>query len=332
MLISTATSILISYITAKLVVDGSMTLGMMMSLSFIIGQVAGPISYFVSFIVNYQDAKISLDRLNDVNSQDDDLTDNDKKLSQLPAKRDIDFQHVYFSYDGSARNYALEDISLHIPANSVTAIVGASGSGKTTLLKMLQGFYAPVKGRLTIGGMDIQSIQTPLWRHHIGSVMQDGFIFSDTIAKNIAVCHEDEIDKERLLDVTSKVNLLDYVYSQPMNFSTKLGNEGIGLSQGQRQRILLARAMYKNPDYLLLDEATNALDTHNERTIMDNLSEFFKSKTVVIAAHRMSTIKNADNIVVLDKGKIVEQGTHGQLVEQKGYYYNLVKEQLNLEE
>lgn len=332
MLISTATSILISYITAKLVVDGSMTLGMMMSLSFIIGQVAGPISYFVGFIVNYQDAKISLDRLNDVNSQEDEMSNYDKKLSQLPLKRDIDFQHVSFSYDGSSRNYALDDVTLHIPVNSVTAIVGASGSGKTTLLKMILGFYKPLKGRLTIGDMDIQSIQPKLWRKFVGAVMQDGYIFSDTIAKNVAVCHEEDIDKDKLLDVIKKVNLLDYVYSQPLNFSTQLGNEGIGLSQGQKQRVLLARAMYKNPDYLILDEATNALDSNNEHLIMDNLREFCKSKTVIVAAHRMSTVKDADNIVVLDKGKIVEQGSHQQLIALKGYYYNLVKDQLSIEE
>lgn len=330
MLITTTTNILVSYLTARLVVTGTMTLGMMVALSFILGQVAGPIGSFINLILGYQDAKISLDRLNDVNAQEDEMAHEREMLPVLPEKGDINFQHVSFSYDGSARNFVLKDISLRIPSQSVTAIVGASGSGKTTLLKMIQGFYHPQEGVVSVGNTPIQIINPRIWRRQIGTVMQDGYIFSDTIARNVAVCMDEDIDKKKLLAAIRAVNLEDYVFSLPMNLSTKIGKEGIGLSQGQRQRILLARAIYRNPDFVILDEATNALDSQNERVIVENLQEFYKGKTVIVAAHRMSTIRNADHIVVLDNGAVVEQGTHAGLLAQEGYYYHLVKEQLGM--
>ena len=329
---STMTNIFLSYIAARLVVQGEITLGMMMSLSFIIGQVSGPIGSFIGFAHSWQDAKISMERLNDINGQDDESKDEDSKLSELPPDRDIIFNDVSYSYSGADRNYALQHVSLKIPKGKVTAIVGSSGSGKTTLLKLIMGFYAPQKGCVSVGKTPLQYIKPSVWRQNIGSVLQDGFIFPDTIAKNIAVSDVDIIDRVKLYDAAEKVNMLDYIYSQPLNFSTKIGSEGIGLSQGQKQRILLARAIYKNPKFLILDEATNSLDANNEKQIVQNLYEFYKGKTVVIAAHRLSTVRDADNIVVLENGVIVEQGTHDELIEAKNYYYNLVKNQLNLNE
>lgn len=329
---STMTNIFLSYIAARLVVQGEMTLGMMMSLSFIIGQVSGPIGSFIGFAHSWQDAKISMERLNDINSQDDESKGEDSKLSELPLDRDIVFNDVSYSYSGADRNYALQHVSLKIPKGKVTAIVGSSGSGKTTLLKMIMGFYVPQKGCVSVGKTPLQFIKPSVWRQNIGSVLQDGYIFSETIAKNIAVSDIDNIDRNRLYEAAEKVNMLDYIYSQPLNFSTKIGSEGIGLSQGQKQRILLARAIYKNPEFLILDEATNSLDANNEKQIVQKLNDFYKGKTVVIAAHRLSTVRNADNIVVLENGMIVEQGTHDELIEKKNFYYNLVKNQLDLNE
>lgn len=325
---SAATNIFISYLSARMVVTGEITLGMMMSLSFIIGQVAGPIGSFVGFARSWQDAKISLERLNEINEQDNEQTNDEGKLSEFD-NGDIILDHVSYSYSGDRKRLALNDVSLVIPKGKVTAIVGASGSGKTTLVKLLLGFYEPLEGRVVVGKIPLQVIKQQSWRKRIGSVMQDGFVFSETIARNIGV-GADELDNRRLYEAAAKANLFDFITSLPNNYSTKIGREGIGLSQGQKQRILIARAIYKNPDYVFLDEATNALDTNNESQIMANLFEFCTEKTLVIVAHRLSTVRNADNIIVLDSGRIVEQGTHDQLVQMGGYYYSLIKNQLEL--
>lgn len=323
------TSIIISYIAAKSVVEGEMTLGMMMALTYIIGQVAAPISNFIGFAQAFQDAKISLERLNEVHSVEDEEQSISSKLSQLPEMRDIYIENLSFSYSGTERDYALENLTMTIPQNKVTAIVGASGSGKTTVLKLLQRFYEPNKGNIRIGETPLNMIDPHLWRSRTGSVMQEGYIFSDTIARNIAVS-TDEIDKERLLHAAKTANIQEFVNSLPLGYNTKIGMEGNGVSQGQRQRILIARAVYKNPEYIFFDEATNSLDANNEKTIMENLRGFYKGKTVIIVAHRLSTVIDADNIIVLDKGHVVEEGTHQQLVEKQGAYYTLVKNQLEL--
>lgn len=327
---SSTTNILISYLSARMVVTGEISLGMMLALSFIIGQVSGPIGSFIGFAHSYQDAKISLERLNEINNQADEETDIESKLTYLPEEKSIHIKNVTFSYSGAERDYALQDVTFDIPENKVTAIVGASGSGKTTIIKLLQGFYQPLRGTIEIGSTPLHQINPHFWRSKTGSVMQESYIFSDTIANNIAVC-TDEVDKQRLYEAVTMANIKDFINSLPLNYSTKIGMEGTGVSQGQRQRILIARAIYKRPEYIFFDEATNALDANNEKTIMDNLQEFYKGRTVVVSAHRLSTVKNADNIIVMDKGCIVEQGSHKQLVEKKGYYYQLIKNQLDLD-
>lgn len=323
------TSILISFIAAKAVVEGQMTLGMMMSLTYIIGQVAMPIGEFIGFAQSFQDAKISLERLNEIHEKQDEEVGIISKLRRLPEKHDIHIHHVSFSYSGADRDYALNDVSLCIPAHKVTAIVGASGSGKTTLVKLLQGFYEPNRGEICVGHTPLSSFNPHFWRSVTGSVMQESFIFSDSIAKNIAVS-TDEVDIERLRHAAHVANVDDFVDSLPLGFSTKIGMEGNGVSAGQRQRILIARAVYKNPQFIFFDEATNSLDANNEKVIMQNLHEFYKGKTVLIVAHRLSTVCHADNIIVLDKGKVIEQGTHEELTAQRGAYYTLVKNQLEL--
>lgn len=323
------TSILISFIAAKAVVEGQMTLGMMMSLTYIIGQVAMPIGEFIGFAQSFQDAKISLERLNEIHEKQDEEVGITSKLRRLPEQHDIHIHHVSFSYSGADRDYALNDVSLCIPAHKVTAIVGASGSGKTTLVKLLQGFYEPNRGEICVGHTPLSSFNPHFWRSVTGSVMQESFIFSDSIAKNIAVS-TDEVDMERLRHAAHVANVDDFVDSLPLGFSTKIGMEGNGVSAGQRQRILIARAVYKNPQFIFFDEATNSLDANNEKVIMQNLHEFYKGKTVLIVAHRLSTVCHADNIIVLDKGKVIEQGTHEELTAQRGAYYTLVKNQLEL--
>ena len=323
------THILISFIAAKSVVDGVMTLGMMMSLTYIIGQVTAPIGQFIGFTQSLQDAKISLERLNEVHTHEDEEMKTDGQLNELPRQRDIQAEDVTFSYSGANRDYALEHLSVKIPAGKVTAIVGASGSGKTTLVKLILGFYNPQRGHIRVGGTPLTLINPHVWRGATGSVMQDGFIFSDTIVRNIAVA-DDHVDTERLRHAVDVANIGDFIESLPLGFSTKIGMEGNGISQGQRQRLLIARAVYKQPEYLFFDEATNALDTNNERIIMEHLREFYRGRTVVIVAHRLSTVRDADNIIVLDHGKMVEQGTHEELTALKGVYFKLVKNQLEL--
>lgn len=324
-----ATSLIISYIAARSVLEGQMTLGMMMSLSYIIGQLSGPIGQFIGFTQSLQDAKISLERLGEIHNKEDEEDLADIKLNQLPDNRTIHIRDLWFSYDGADRDYVLEDINLDIPAGKTTAIVGASGSGKTTLVKLLLGFYPPNKGTIHIDQTPLKNINTHLWRQKTGAVMQEGFIFSDTIAGNIAV-GEDDIDKKRLLQAVKIANIREYIDGLPLGYNTKIGMEGKGVSQGQKQRLLIARTVYKDPDYLFFDEATNSLDATNEREIMDHLTAFNKNRTVVIVAHRLSTVQKADTIVVLDKGRIVEQGNHRELTNKQGVYYQLVKNQLEL--
>lgn len=322
------TNILISYIAARAVVEGNMTLGMMMSLTYIIGQLNSPIEQFIGFARSFQDAKISLERLNEIHQKEDEEETAVDKVSFLPQDHTFTIENLCFSYDGSP-DYVLNNVNLTIPQNKITAIVGASGSGKTTLIKLLLGFYTPNKGNIKVGDVYLKNINPHLWRSVTGSVMQDGFIFSETIAENIAI-GEEVIDKERLLKAAQIANIDQFIDSLPLGYNTKIGMEGSGISQGQRQRILIARAVYKNPDFLFFDEATNALDANNEREIMEHLNEFYRGKTVVIVAHRLSTVQNADKIVVLDKGGIVEEGTHQELTCLKGIYYRLVKNQLEL--
>jgi ATP-binding cassette subfamily B protein len=326
---SQTTSLFISFLSAKAVIDGDITLGMMMSISYIIGQLSGPVGQVIDFAQSLQDAKISLERLNEIHNKDDEEQAINNKINDLPDDKTISLEKVYFNYDGADRDYVLDDLSIKIPQNKVTAIVGASGSGKTTIIKLLLGFYPPLKGDIKVEGTPINDINPHLWRQKSGAVMQDGFIFSDTIANNIAV-GEDIVDKKKLLHAVTVANIKEFIESLPLKYNTKIGMEGNGISQGQRQRLLIARAVYKDPEYLFFDEATNALDANNERIIMDNLNEFYKGKTVVIVAHRLSTVQQADNIIVLEKGNVIEEGTHKKLTEKKGAYYTLVKNQLEL--
>lgn len=323
------TNIVITFMAAKAVVDGDMTLGMMMSLTYIIGQLSAPVSSFIGFAQQLQDAKISLERLNEVHGKKDEEQGIASKLTRLPECKDIRINNLSFSYDGADRDYVLKDVNLVVPEKKVTAIVGASGSGKTTLVKLMLGFYLPNKGEVKIGESPLDTINPHLWRAKTGSVMQDGFIFSESIAQNIAIGDE-EIDHNRLQRAVAIANIGNFIHSLPLGFDTKIGMEGNGISQGQRQRILIARAVYKDPDFLFFDEATNALDANNEKEIMEQLQEFYKGKTVVVVAHRLSTVHNADKIVVLDQGRIAEEGTHEELTQKKGLYYQLVKNQLEL--
>ena len=323
------TNILISFTAARAVVSGEMTLGMMMSLTYIVGQLTAPIEQFIGFARSFQDAKISLERLGEIHQREDEEQTLALKVNALPDNKALQIEDVSFSYDGADRDYVLEHINLTIPQHKVTAIVGASGSGKTTLIKLLLGFYEPNKGNIKIGDLSLKNMNPHVWRARTGCVMQDGFIFSDLIAKNIAIGAE-VIDKERLLHAVTVANIRDFIDSLPLGYNTKIGMEGNGVSQGQRQRILIARAVYKNPEFIFLDEATNALDANNEREIMEHLHQFYKGRTVVVVAHRLSTVRDADNIVVLDKGQVVEEGTHEELTARRGVYYKLVKNQLEL--
>lgn len=328
-LINQTKNILISFIAAKAVVEGNMTLGMMMAVQYIIGQLNSPINEFIGFIQAGQDAKISLERLGEIHNKEEEEKPEMSYNYELPLNKDIFVKNLSFHYEGPKSPKVLNNINLIIPQNKVTAIVGSSGSGKTTLIKLLLGFYPPNEGKIEIGGIELTHFSMEMWRSKCGVVMQDGFIFSDSIANNIAV-GEDFPDKDRLLYAVKMANVHEYIENLPLRYNTKIGQEGVGLSQGQRQRILIARAIYKNPEYLFFDEATNALDANNEKVIVENLNDFYNGKTVVTVAHRLSTVKNAGQIVVLEKGEIVEVGNHSELVARKGAYYHLVKNQLEL--
>lgn len=336
-------NIIISFIVARLVIDGQLTLGAMLAVQYIIGQLSGPISQWVEFIQSAQDAKISMERLNEIHQLPDEQDQGKTYTNRLPENKSISIQDLTFAYPGAMSELVLEDINLYIPEGKVTAIVGMSGSGKSTLLKILMKVYQHYGGKIRIGteesgrelrkkdmdGLRFEYIDHDCWRDQIGAVMQEGYIFNDSIARNIAVGQE-HVEFERLVHSSRIANIISFVESLPNGFYTQLGVEGVGLSQGQKQRILIARAVYKNPEYLFFDEATNALDSNNERDIVQNLENFFEGKTVVVVAHRLSTVKKADKIVVMEKGRIVEEGTHAYLTSIQGKYYELVKNQLEM--
>ncbi len=324
-------NILITFVAAKAVIDGQMTLGMMLAVQYIIGQLNVPINNFVRFIQSAQDARISLERLNEVQNMEDEVSSNEENILSLPPQKDITLKNIHFQYGGPRTPMVLNDISVTIPEGKVTAIVGASGSGKTTLLKVLLKFYKPIEGKIQIGHFGLNNYHADFWRQNCGVVMQEGFIFGDTLANNITESEgSGQIDKKRLLYAAKVANIEEFIDSLPNGYLTKIGVSGLQLSGGQKQRVLIARAVYKNPPYLFFDEATSALDANNEKIIMENLESFYEGKTVVVIAHRLSTVKNADQILVLDQGKIIEVGNHEELVKLQGAYFNLVKNQLEL--
>ncbi|MBL7724309.1 MAG: peptidase domain-containing ABC transporter [Chitinophagaceae bacterium] len=363
-------NIVITFLSAKAVIDGQITFGTMLSIQYMIGQLNSPIEQLLNFLQSWQNAKISIDRLNEIHSMEDEEPEHKNLLKELPpafarqlaggknngtpfyiysheeqallteplhlqpvlqAVDAISFRNVSFTYPGAGNEPVLEDINLVIPKGKTTAIVGTSGSGKTTLLKMLLKFYEPQRGEIKIGNTDMAHLSHKTWRSHCGVVMQESFIFSDSIAKNIAV-GQDKMDVERMQYAAEAANVRDFIESLPLGYNTRIGAEGNGISMGQRQRILIARAVYRNPQFIFFDEATNSLDANNESKILDNLETFFKGRTVLVVAHRLSTVKNADQIVVLNRGRITERGTHQELISLKGEYFTLVKNQLELGE
>ena len=328
-LIHESVNVLITVISAKAVIDGTMTLGMMLAAQFIIGQLNGPVSQLVNFMRSTQDAGISLERLAEVHQMDDEEMKDTGKKKIIPEDTSVEIRNISFQYEGPDSPFILKDISLSVPGGQITAIVGESGSGKTTLLKLLMGFYSPVQGEITIGGYPLQSLRTEDLRRSIGVVMQEGYIFPDTILENIAPGISNP-DPHLLREAITMANLEDIISSLPLGLKTKVGAGGHGLSQGQKQRILIARVVYKQPSVVILDEATSSLDANNEKVIVENLGSFFRGKTVVVVAHRLSTVKNADKIIVLDSGRIAESGSHSDLVKRGGKYFSLVKNQLEL--
>ncbi len=322
-------NIAITVMSAAAVIEGNMTLGMMLAVQYIIGQLCSPVEQLMDFFYSLQDVKISLERINEIHSMEDENGKAGLLTSIKQKSKGINIQNVIFKYNPHVLTKTIDHVDIQIPQGKVTAIVGASGSGKTTLIKLILGYYSVIEGRICIGSTNINDVNKQWWRRQCGVVMQDGVIFSESIARNIAV-DDAEIDQVRLLEAAKISCIFDYVMGLPSKFDTKIGRDGIGLSQGQKQRILIARAVYKNPEYIFLDEATNSLDANNERKIVENLDRFYKGKTVVIVAHRLSTVKNADQIVVIDHGKVVETGTHDTLTLKRGAYFQLVKNQLEL--
>lgn len=321
-------NILITVFAATAVINGQITLGTMLAIQYIVGQLNAPVEQFMSFIYSLQDVKISLERINEIHEGKNEES-TESQVKSFSSEKSVRIEHVDFKYDPHALKKTLEDVSFNIPEGKVTAIVGASGSGKTTLIKLMLGYYPVMSGSIFIAGRNINEYNLKWWRRHCGVVMQDGVIFSESIARNIAV-DDGDIDVARLEQAANIANIHNYVMGLPLKYNTLIGRDGIGLSQGQKQRILIARAVYKNPDFIFLDEATNALDAKNERVIVENLYEFYKGRTVVVVAHRLSTVRNADQIIVVDGGKIVEIGNHSSLIGRRGAYYHLVKNQLEL--
>lgn len=325
-------NIIITYIAAKAVIDGQITLGAMLSVQYIIGQLNLPITNFLTFSRTYQDARLSIERLVEVHSKEEEEDPREGNLTFLTAEPSIRLgPGLSFRYGSRNAPLVLRNLHFSIPAGKVTAIVGASGSGKTTLLKLLLKYYAPTEGSIQVGGVSLAALSTAYWRRQCGTVLQEGYIFADTVARNISESDsEGRIDPARLLEAARIANILEFVEALPNGFNTRIGASGLSLSGGQKQRILIARAVYKNPEFLFFDEATSALDANNEQIIMQNLQEFYKGRTVVIVAHRLSTVRHADQLLVLHHGEVVEQGTHDTLTATQGEYYRLVKNQLEL--
>ena len=321
-------NILITVLAATAVINGQITLGAMLAIQYIVGQLNSPVEELMRFVYSLQDVRISLERINEVHGAGNEQQEGDLRES-FPREKSIVLENVDFKYDPHSLRKTLDDISFSIPEGKVTAIVGASGSGKTTLVKLMLGYYPVLGGTIKISGEDINGYNLKWWRRHCGVVMQDGCIFSESIARNIAV-DDGEVDVERLENAARTACIHDYIMSLPLKYNTLIGRDGVGLSQGQRQRILIARAVYKDPDFIFLDEATNSLDAKNERDIVENLERFYRGKTVVVVAHRLSTVRNADSIVVVERGRIAETGSHSELIERKGAYYSLVRNQLEL--
>ena len=322
-------NIVITVVAATSVIQGSLTLGMMLAIEYIIGQLNSPVEQLMNFLYSLQDVKISLSRINEIHDMENEENVGKQLTFHQNTANALSFDHVSFKYNKHSSRFTLDDISITIPESKVTAIVGASGSGKTTLIKLLLGYYPVLSGAIYVGNMNLCDYNLKWWRRQCGVVMQDGVIFSESIARNIAV-DDGEVDVARLEQSARIANIHDYIMKLPMKYNTQIGRDGVGLSQGQKQRILIARAVYKSPSYIFLDEATNALDAQNERAIVENLDEFYKGRTVVVVAHRLSTVKNADQIIVIDGGKIVETGNHISLIKKRGAYFNLVKNQLEL--
>lgn len=322
-------NIVITALSATAVISGDITLGGMLAIQYIVGQLNAPIEQFMTFIYSFQDMKISLERINEIHNERNEDTDEYGGCRLLGKNKGIVLKNVDFKYEVCANRMILDNVSIDIPEGKITAIVGASGSGKTTLIKLMLGYYKVLNGKISVAGKNLEEYNMKWWRSRCGVVMQDGYIFSESIARNIAV-DDEEIDYDRLETASRIANIWSYIQSLPLKYGTKIGQEGTGLSQGQKQRILIARAVYKNPEYIFLDEATNSLDAENERVIVENLNKFYKGRTVVVVAHRLSTVKDSDQIIVLDGGHICETGDHKTLIANKGAYYNLIKNQLEL--
>jgi len=327
--INESKNILITIFAATAVINGDMTLGMLLAVQYILGQLNSPLDQMIGFMHRTQDAKISLERMAEIHLHKDEESPGEKKATILPENKSITLHNVSFQYEGPHSPMVLDGINMHIPESATTAIVGVSGSGKTTLIKLMLGMYAPLGGDVKVGELFLRNLSAKVWREKCGVVMQDGYIFSDTIVNNIIMGAE-HLDEYRLVNSVKIANIQAFIESLPMGYNTKIGARGHGLSQGQKQRILIARAVYKNPEFIFFDEATNALDAGNEKVIIEQLNTFLSNKTAVIVAHRLSTVSHADQIIVLDKGRIVEHGTHAELTRMKGHYYNLVKNQLEL--
>jgi ATP-binding cassette, subfamily B, bacterial len=315
-------------VAALAVIEGSMTLGMLLAVSYILGQLNVPLEQMIQFMHRAQDAGISLERLGEIHDAMDE-TENRSGMTILPTGAAIDIRNLAFSYSGPHAKPVLRDINLNLSQDTVTAVVGRSGSGKTTLVKLLLAFYPPSEGEIRVGDQSMVHMPADFWRQHCGVVMQDGYLFADTIARNIALGEED-IDTGKLIRAAKLACIDEFIDQLPLGYNTKIGAEGLSLSGGEKQRVLIARAIYHDPDYLFIDEGTSSLDATNEKKIMENLSSVFKGKTVVIVAHRLSTVRNANQIVLLDKGEIREQGTHEELTRKKGLYYDLIRNQLEM--
>lgn len=329
MAINQVKGILITFIAAKAVIAGDLTLGGMMAIQYIVGMVSSPVESLLGFMQSYQDAKISMERINEIYTVEEEEDTHKEYLNRLPENKTIEIRDLTFRYVGAGNEPIFERLNLTFPEGRTTAIVGASGSGKTTILKLLLRFYDYEEGEILVGGKRLGQIDHFTWRQSSGSVLQDNYVYADSIAGNITV-NEEFPDEERLATAIEIANLEEFVAEQPFGLSTKIGTAGKGISQGQKQRLMIARAIYKAPEYIFLDEATNALDANNEKVIIEKLDRFFRDRTVIVVAHRLSTVKNADNIIVLEKGRVVEQGNHEELTKRKGKYYELVKNQLEL--